>query len=112
MLKKMLEEKRRYVRLREKIKVTYACIEEPAVNRETFTEDISEQGIQILVSDKLIPQENIDLKLEFGYDVIPIIALGKVAYFKTYHGRNRAGLEFVNMDDFQKQRMERNLGRV
>lgn len=107
----MLEEKRHYVRWRQKVKVTYACIEDPAVYRETFTEDLSEQGAQISVRDKLIPRENIDLKLEFGYDAIPIMALGKVVYFKSNQGRSRAGLEFVNMDDFQKQRLQKNLGK-
>jgi len=108
----MSEEKRRYVRWRKKIKVAYSLKDTEEHFEEIFTEDLSEVGLQILVSDKLQLKQTIRLKLEFVYDPVPIIAGGKVVFVKACEDKYRVGLEFIDMDDFQRYRLKLNLDKV
>lgn len=108
----MVEEKRRYIRWRRKIRVAYSLTEEDASYKEIFTEDLSDHGLQILVSDRLVPQQKVRLKLEFVYDSVPIMAVCRVTYVKDYEDQYRVGLEFIDMKDFEKERLKRSLEKV
>ncbi len=108
----MSEEKRRYVRWRKKVRVAYSLNEKEEPFKEIFTEDLSEMGLQILAGDKLQLQQIVPLRLEFIYDSIPIFAAGRVVFVVASGDKYRAGLEFVDMDDFQKQRLKQNLDRI
>jgi len=105
----MAEEKRRYFRWRKKIRVTYSLTEEDESYQEIFTEDLSEHGLQILVRDRLGVQQKIRLKLEFVYDSVPIMTIGRVIYATAYENQYRVGLQFIDMNDFEKQRLKRGL---
>lgn len=108
----MDEEKRRSERLRKKIRVAYSPTEKDEVYREIFTEDISDHGLQILVPDRLEAQQRVMLRLEFVYDSVPIMAVGRVAYVTAFEKGYRVGLELIEMDDFQKERLKRCLEKV
>lgn len=108
----MGEEKRRYIRWAKKIRVAYALTEGDESYKEIFTEDLSDRGLQILVAGRLGPGQTVRLKLEFIYDSVPIMAVGRVTYVRDYEGQYRVGLEFINMSDFQKQRLKRSLDKV
>jgi c-di-GMP-binding flagellar brake protein YcgR len=110
----MSEEKRRYIRWRTKIKITYSLVEDgkDEFYQEAFTENLSELGLQILASERLEIEQNIKLKLEFVYDSVPIMAVARVVYVKNYKNQYRVGLEFMTMDDFQRQRLKQNLEKI
>ena len=105
----MGEEKRQYFRWRKKIRITCSLTGKDDSYEEIFTEDLSETGLQILLSERLALRQTIRLRLEFVYDSVPIMAAGRVVYVKAHENRYRIGLEFMEMDDFQKQRLKRGL---
>jgi c-di-GMP-binding flagellar brake protein YcgR len=108
----MTEEKRRHVRWKNKIKVSYALTEEQELYEELFTEDISEEGMQILIGNPLELNKTVRLKLEFFNDSVPITVAGRIVYLKADGKKYRIGFAFIDMNDFQKQRIRRNLEEV
>jgi len=105
----MGEEKRQYVRWKDKIQVAYIIEGDKQPYREVFTEDVSELGVLIDAFEELESGQNVQLRLEFVYDSVPIIARAKVSHVKKSEDRYKIGLEFLEMDDFQKQRFGRYL---
>lgn len=102
----MGEEKRRYVRWKDKIQVAYASGGEGKQHyKEVFTEDVSELGVLISTFEELRVGEKVRLRLEFVYDSVPIMVEAKVAHVKISDDHYKIGLELVEMDDFQKQRL-------
>lgn len=108
----MGEERRRYIRWKKKVRITYSLWDRPESYQEIFTKDLSEMGLQILSADKWKPQQIVRLKLEFVYDSVPIVADARVVYVNAFENQYRVGLEFVDMDDFQKQRLKRCLDKL
>lgn len=108
----MGEEKRRFVRWRQKVRVAYSLDKEGNSYQQIFTEDLSETGLQILLKDSLQLSQTVRVKLEFVYDSVPIMATARVAYIKAYQNQYRVGLEFINMTDFEKQRLKRILEKI
>jgi len=105
----MTDEKRRHVRWKKKLKVSYALTEEKDYYDDIFTEDISEEGLQIFIPDSLDLGQTVMLKLEFFNDTVPIIIGGKVVFLKADEEKYRIGFSFIDMNDFQRQRIKRNL---
>lgn len=103
----MAEEKRRYLRWNKKIRVAYSLRPGVDVDKEIFTEDISEIGLQILIQGRLNVQQVVHLRLEFIYDSVPIVVEAKVVYAKAEKNLYRVGLEFINFDDFDRLRLKR-----
>ena len=108
----MGEEKRRHVRWKRKIRVTYSLTDDSESYQEIFTEDLSETGLQILSADRFELKRTVRLKFEFIYDSVPIVADARVLYVNAFENQYRVGLEFVDMDNFQKQRLKRCLDKV
>lgn len=108
----MVEEKRRYIRWRKKIRVAFSLAEKDDFFEEAFTEDLSELGLQILIDDKLQLKQRVRLKLEFVYDSLPIMAGAEVVYVAAYENQYRVGLEFIDLEGFQKQRLKRDLDKA
>lgn len=108
----MTEEKRRFIRDYNKVRVTYSLSEESEFSEGVFTENISEVGLQIIIDNRLEQNQVLQLKLEFMSDSVPIIADCRVVYVKPETDQYRIGLEFVNMDNFQRQRLKRCLEEV
>lgn len=108
----MVEEKRRYIRGDNKVRVTYSLGEEDEFSEGVFTENISEVGLQIIIENRIEQNQVLQLKLEFMSDSVPIIADCRVVYVKPESNQHRIGLEFINMDNFQKQRLKRCLEEV
>lgn len=103
----MAEEKRRFIRGENKIRVTYSLSDEDGFGEGVFTENISEVGLQILIKNRFEQNQVLQLKLEFMSDSVPIIADCRVVYAKAEADQYRIGLEFVDMDSFQRQRLKR-----
>ena len=112
----MAEEKRRFFRWRKYIRVVYAfthslsTIDEAGM--EAFTEDVSESGLQMLVRSALRKDDMIDVRLEFVYDPVPVESRARVVYSISYETYFQVGVEFVNMESSQKQRLKEYLGRI
>lgn len=103
----MVEEKRRYIRWDTKIRVTYSLQQNDESYEEVFTENVSEVGVRVVLKDKIEPKQLLRLKLEFLSDSVPIIVDCKIVYVIAEKDHYRIGAEFVNMNDFQKQRLKR-----
>jgi len=103
----MGQEKRRFIRWTKKVRVVCSVREDEEAFEEIFAEDISESGLQIVLRRPLKANQCIKLKLEFIYDSVPIMLTGKVVHVKPEGDRFRMGLEFVYMDDFQRQRLRK-----
>ena len=105
----MGEEKRQFVRWKDRIQVSYSSeVEKQRIKyRKVFTEDISETGILISTLEVLKFGRYIDLRLEFVYDSVPILVTAKVVHAKRSGDQWNVGLEFVKFDDFGKQRFMR-----
>ncbi|MFH1777010.1 MAG: PilZ domain-containing protein [Candidatus Omnitrophota bacterium] len=108
----MMQEKRHYIRWAKKVRVTYSLTKEDVSYQEIFTEDICEIGLQILIDDELKLQQNVWIKIEFVYDAVPIIVLGRVAHLEMFGNKYRVGLEFTGMDAFSKKRLKRLLDKA
>jgi len=108
----MADERRQYVRWKNKIRVAYSITEADKIYQEVFTEDFSESGLQILTADRMEPQQKVKLRLEFVYDAIPILITARVAYVDIFKNKYRVGLEFADINDFDKQRIKRCLEKV
>lgn len=108
----MVEEKRRYIRGDNKIRVMYSLSEEGKFSKEIFTENISELGFQIVIDHRIEKNQTIRVKLEFISDSVPIVTDCRVVYVSAEADQHRIGLEFVNIDDFQKQRLKRCLEEI
>jgi len=108
----MTEEHRRHVRWKKKLKVSYALTEEMEFYDDIFTEDISEEGLQIYIPDSIELGQIVRLKLEFANDSVPISITGKVVFLKEDQKKFRIGFSFVDLNDFVKQRIKRNLEEV
>lgn len=104
--------KRRHIRWKKKLRVTYSLMQDSESYHEVFTEDISESGLQIISFDRLTSKQMIRLRLEFVYDSVPIVAVAKVVYVGELERRFRVGLEFLKIDSFQEERLKRYLGKL
>ena len=107
----MGEEKRQYVRWKDKIQATYAVGEgrQPQIQRKVFTEDVSETGVLLNTFEELKLGQYVQLSLEFVYDSVPIVLTAKVTHVKMSEDHYKVGLEYVKVDEFQKQRFMRYL---
>ena len=103
----MVEEKRRFIRWEKKVRVTYSSGDFSDSFKEIFTENISEVGTQILTDDDFEWGQVVGLKLEFISDSVPIMVECKVVYVKRENNRNRVGLQFIQIDKFEKERLVR-----
>lgn len=104
----MVKERRRFIRWNSRIRVTY-CLsqdEESYDYKEAFTENICEGGLQISVRKRLEIKQVVRLRLEFMSDSVPIITDGRIIHSRIDQDHYRVGLEFINMDDFQKRRLQ------
>jgi len=101
----MSQEKRKFIRWSKKVRVICSFKENEEPFEEVFAEDISESGLQIVVSRFLEKAQVLKLKLEFGYDSIPINLTARVVYSITEGEKYRVGLEFVDVDEFQERRL-------
>jgi len=107
----MVEERRRHIRWSTKIRVAYSLGEDDPYE-EIFTEDISFEGLQMLVVDDLRISQIIRIKVEFVHDSVPIISKAEVVNIKKADQGFRVGVKFLDMDSFQQERLKRALGVV
>ena len=103
------EEKRRLPRWVKRVLVTYTTLEGEKVSEQAVTQNISEGGLQLVLVHQLEIGELIDTKIELVHDSIPIFATCKVSYVKYQDGTHQTGLQFVKIEDFQRERLGRYL---
>ena len=103
------EERRSSLRWIKGLVVSYSTLEGEKVTDHATTENIGEGGLQILLVHKLERTESVEIQLELVHDSIPIVATCKVIYVTPEDDKHRTGLQFVKIEDFQKERLLRYL---
>ena len=101
----MGEEKRRFIRWTKKVRVVCSFREDEEAFEEVFAENISETGLQLVLTQPLKQNQYLKLRLEFIYDSVPIVVTGRVVHMSPEEKQYRIGLEFVDVDDFQRRRL-------
>ncbi|MBN3040166.1 MAG: PilZ domain-containing protein [Candidatus Omnitrophica bacterium] len=114
-----MEEKRKEPRIKDRVIVHYEIGEGRKIEQEVASRDISMTGIQISIErnlkDDFSRWKKLELQLCVLEDVIPFILKGEVAWIKEdpedIMGRYLVGIEFISVDEFQKERLKKYINR-
>jgi c-di-GMP-binding flagellar brake protein YcgR len=87
----------------------YSTLQGERVTDTALTVNISSGGMQLLLTHQLKEGELVEIKIELAQDSIPILATGKVVYAAFEGKLFKTGLEFVQIEDFQRARLLRYL---
>ena len=107
-----MDERRRSLRWTKKIRITYSFGLADELFEEAFTQDVSEHGVSLAIKDKPQKGQIIRIKLEFVQDAVPIITDGIVVYVQLEAGKYHVGLDFNNLNDFDRERLRRGIDSV
>ena len=109
-----MEEKRRYIRLDTRLKITYTIVQQERSSRVTETEDISGGGIRIFLMEQLPVGTLIRLTIHLPQDPTPVSCTGKVVWNEEFYisppeqkeGKVvEAGVEFTEIDPKDRDRI-------
>jgi len=103
------KEQRNFYRWIKSLIISYADPHNEQVTKLAATENISEGGLQVFLAQELKKDLLVEIKIELVFDSIPIIATCKVVFVSCEKDRFRTGLQFVKIEDFQKERLLRYL---
>ena len=103
------KEQRNFYRWIKSLIISYSDSHNAQVTKIAATENISEGGLQVFLAQELKKDALVEIKIELAGDSIPIIATCKVAFVSSEEDRFRTGLEFIKIEDFQKERLLRYL---
>ncbi|MFH1594025.1 MAG: PilZ domain-containing protein [Candidatus Omnitrophota bacterium] len=94
-----MAEKRRYVRQDLKYKVTYSISDNPMNEYRTKSFNISLSGIGIQVSEFIMGDRYMHLKIHSPKMEKPIVAKGRIAWqgFGSDPGEKKVGIQFTNV---------------
>lgn len=105
-----MEERRRYVRLDTRLKISYTVVKnelDPLENSET--KDIGGGGIRILLSGSLPVQTLLRLNILLPEEERPIVCTGKVVWVEEFTVRDKkqyeAGVGFTEIDSRDRDRI-------
>lgn len=102
------KEQRNFYRWIKSLIISYSDSQEK-ITKLSATENISEGGLQVCLGHALKQDELVKIEIELFNDSIPILATCKVIYVNPEEERFQTGLEFVQIEDFQKERLARYL---
>ena len=102
-----MEEKRKYIRVDDTIKVWFRIIEPPAGHGTSLSKNISEGGIALLTNQQLEKGTVLELWINLKEMANPIIATGKVAWLKDNYSDKHpflVGIKFIKISpsDYDK----------
>ena len=103
------KEQRNFYRWIKSLVISYSDSHNEQVTKLAATENISGGGLQVLLAQELKKDALVEIKIELVFDSIPIIATCKVVFINSEEDRFRTGLQFVKIDDFEKERLLRYL---
>ncbi|MFH1784515.1 MAG: PilZ domain-containing protein [bacterium] len=110
---KIMEERRKFVRLQKPVEVKYKFASESSKDEETKTRDISEGGVRIMMNTKILPGNIIDLEIILPDTAEPIKALGETVWEEEFlEGRNLAyeiGVKFIKISPKDREKISKHV---
>ena len=100
----MRREKRKFVRLRKSVDVTYVSLSTMRAPFNSLTRDIGEGGIRIYPKEAIKKGEVLELEMRLPGKK-PIFAIGKFAWIKGKPCKPEAGIEFIAIKAKDKARV-------
>jgi len=100
----MRREKRKFVRLKKCVDVTYVSLMTMRAPFNSLTKDIGGGGICIYPKDAIKKGEVLELEMRLAGKK-PIFAIGKAAWIKGKPGKPEVGIEFVAIRAKDKARI-------
>ena len=100
-----MEERRKFIRLNSSFTVGYKRLESQETEKQTFSRNISEGGICLVVDEELGVSELLDLNLYLPGKREVVSVTGRVVWIKEFPSEDefakrtfRAGIEFLNIE--------------
>lgn len=100
----MVREKRKFVRLKKCVDVTYLSLTKMHPPFDSLTKNIGGGGICIYLKDAIKKGEMLELEMRLPGDR-PVFAIGKAVWIKRKPGKPEAGIEFVAIRKKEKTRI-------
>lgn len=112
-----MEERRKHKRLTEKMIVAYRLPQEAKIEQITTSEDVSVEGIRIVIPKNAIKGEVVSVDITVFNDAIPILAKGEVVWIKKITSKEAkkgkkntqrkfaVGIKFNEFDRFDGERI-------
>lgn len=100
----MRREKRKFVRLKKCVDVTYVSLTTMRSPFSSLTKDIGGGGICIYPRDAIKKGEVLELEMRLPGEK-PIFAVGKAAWIKGKPGKPEAGIKFIAIEAKDKARI-------
>lgn len=105
-----MEERRRYVRLDTRLKISYTIVKnERDLPRDTETKDIGGGGIRILFTESLPVQTLLKLNIALPEESQPIVCTGKVVWVEEFSVMEKkeyeAGVSFTDINSKDRDRI-------
>jgi c-di-GMP-binding flagellar brake protein YcgR len=101
-----MREKRRFIRFKIALKVSYICQKDPRVEKAAVTKDVSASGMQLLTEERLESGEKLDLKIFIPKALNPVHIKGIVVWSKELDpGKSlyyNAGIDFGKIEEDNK----------
>lgn len=112
-----MEERRKHKRLTKKMIVAYRLPKEAKIEQIATSEDISVEGIRIVIPKNTIKGEVVSVDINIFNDAIPILAKGEVVWIKKITSKEvkkgkksderkfAVGIKFNKFDSFDGERI-------
>jgi len=100
----MKKEKRKFVRLKKCVDVTYVSLKTMRSAFSSLTKDVGGGGICVYPKDAIKKGEVLELEMRLPRKK-PVFAIGRVVWIKGKSGRAEAGMEFIAIRAKDKARI-------
>lgn len=98
-------ERRKFVRLKDSLKIGYRSINDDVVGRDSFSTDIGGGGISIPVANRVKPGTRLELEISLPKQDKPVVVTGEVVWLNTRDDVDFPfviGVKFNNIDPFDR----------
>lgn len=98
-------ERRKFVRLKDSLKIGYRSINDDVVGRDSFSTDIGGGGISIPVANRVKPGTRLELEISLPKQDKPVAVTGEVVWLNTRDDVDFPfviGVRFNNIDPFDR----------
>jgi len=108
-----MDERRKYVRLDTRLKITYNILEKEGGPQQSETRDISGGGIRLFLDDPIAEKTLLQITIQLPEDPTPIRCVGKVVWvesFSVLQGEKKedqyeAGVIFTDIEQKDRDRI-------
>jgi c-di-GMP-binding flagellar brake protein YcgR len=101
-----MEERRKYIRLIESLKIIYTIVDPPPpLKKGCLSEDIGGGGLRFSIEHRLSKQDTLDLEIWLPRQTQSIRAIGKVVWVSQTSDvrfKYAVGIQFIEIDPFER----------